>query len=154
MVAVNLKFTPFEREIEILRADMEVVEKVTHLTSLINELLRVQTSVKPLESKFKNVKRFLTKPEHRRGLLNVGGSILKLIFGTAIVAELANLHTTVDDLKQKQGEVVHALNRKLTYFKQMDSTVKLDHESIANLSYILKDFVIKSQEISRREFLC
>jgi hypothetical protein len=44
MVAVNLKFTPFEREIEILRADMEVVEKVTHLTSLINELLRVQTA--------------------------------------------------------------------------------------------------------------
>ena len=74
-VAVNLKFTPFDREIEILRSDMEVVEKVTHRTSLIDELLWVQTAVNPLESKFKNVKRFLTKPEHRRGVLNVVGSI-------------------------------------------------------------------------------
>ena len=153
-VVVHFKLTPFERAIEILLADMEDVEVVTHRTSLIDEVLQAQTAVNSLESKLINLKRFLPKPERRRGLLNVGGSILKLIFGTAIVAELANLHTTVDDLKQKQGEVVHALNRKLTYFKQMDSTVKLDHESIANLSYILKDFVIKSQEISRREFLC
>ena len=71
---------------------------------------------------------------------------MKLLFGTATVADLADLHTTVDSLNQKQGEVVHALYPQLTYFKQIDSTVKLDHEAIANLSYIVRDFVRKSQE--------
>ena len=106
----------------------------------------MQTAVNSLESKLINLKRFLPKPERRRGLLNVGGSILKLIFGTATVADLADLHTSVDALKQKQGEVLHALNQQLTYLKQMDSTVKLDHEVIANLSYIVKDFATKLQE--------
>ena len=125
---------------------MEAVENVTHRTSLIDEVLRLETAVNSLESKLVNLKRFLPRPERRSGLLNVGGSFLKLIFGTATVADLAEFHTTVDSLNRKQGEVVHALNQQLTYLKQMDSTVKLDHETIANLSNILKDFAIKSQD--------
>ena len=66
---VNFKLTPFEKTIEILRADMEAVEKFTHCTSLIDDVLRVQTAVNSLESKLINLKRFLPKPEHRRGLL-------------------------------------------------------------------------------------
>ena len=72
-VVVNFKFTPFEGAIEILRADMEVVEKVTHRTSLFDEALRVKTAASSLESTLINLKRFLPKPERRRGLLNVGG---------------------------------------------------------------------------------
>ena len=86
-VVVHFKLTPFERAIEILLADMEDVEVVTHRTSLIDEVLQAQTAVNSLESKLINLKRFLPKPERRRGLLNVGGSILKLIFGTATVAD-------------------------------------------------------------------
>jgi len=40
----------------------------------------------------------------------VGGSFLKVLFGTATVTDLADLHSTVVALSQKQGEVVHALN--------------------------------------------
>ena len=145
-VVINFKLTPYEKAIEFLRADMEAVEKVTHRTSLIDEVLPLQTAVNSLQSKLINLKRFLPRPERRRGLLTVGGSFLKLIFGTVTVADLADLHTTVDSLNQKQGEVVHSLNQQLTYFKQMESTVKLHHGAIANLSNILKDFAIKSQE--------
>jgi uncharacterized coiled-coil protein SlyX len=59
---------------------------------------------------------------------------------------LADLHSSVDSLCQKQGDVIHALNHQLTYIKQMDVTVKTDHEAIANWSNILKDFALKSQE--------
>ena len=71
---IKFKLTPYEEAIKILRADMEAVEKVTHLTSLIDEVMRVQTTINSLESKLINLKRFLRRPERRRGLLNVGGS--------------------------------------------------------------------------------
>ena len=95
-VVINFKLTPYEKAIEFLRADMEAVEKVTHRTSLIDEVLPLQTAVNSLQSKLINLKRFLPRSENRRGLLNVGGSFLKLIFRTATVADLADLHTTVD----------------------------------------------------------
>ena len=68
------------------------------------------------------------------------------MFGTATVTDLADLHSTVDALSQKQGDVVHGLNHQLTYIKQMDATVRTDHEATSNWSLILKDFAIKSQE--------
>ena len=93
-----------------------------------------------------NLKRYLPKADRKRGLLNTGGSFLKVLFGTATVRDLADFHSTVDSLSQKQGDVVHALNHQLTYIKQMDATVKTDHEAVANWSYVLKDFALKSQE--------
>jgi len=68
------------------------------------------------------------------------------MFGTATVTDLADLHSTGDSLSQKQGEVIHALNHQLTYIKQMDGTVKTDHEAIANWSFVLKYFALKSLE--------
>ena len=95
-VVVNFKWTPFERANEILGADMEIVEKITQRTSLIDEGMRVRTAVNSLESKLINFKRFLPKPERKHGLLNASGSIFKLLFGTATFADLADLHTTVN----------------------------------------------------------
>jgi len=88
----------------------------------------------------------LPRADRKRGLLNVGGSFLKVLFGTATVTDLADLHSTVDALSQKQGEAVHALNHQLSYIKQMDATVRTDHEAISNWPLILKDFALKSQE--------
>jgi hypothetical protein len=104
-----------------------------------------------------NLKRYLPKAEKKRGLLNVGGSFLKVLFGTATVTDLADLHSSVDSLSHKQGDVIHAVNRQLTYIKQMDVAVKTFHEAIANWSNILKDFALKSQDkfqktISRLEW--
>jgi len=93
-----------------------------------------------------NLKRYLPKAERTRCLLNIGGSFLKVLFGTATVTDLANLHSTVDSLSQKQGDVLHALNHQLMYVKQMGGTMKTDHEAIANWSYVLKDFALKSEE--------
>jgi len=99
---------------------------------LIDEVHQVQTVVNTLENTLTNLKRYLPRADRKRGLLNVGGSFLKVLFGTATVTDLADLHFTVDALSQKQGEVVHALNHQLTYIKQMDTTVRTDHEAISN----------------------
>jgi len=145
-VVLNFQLTPYEKAIEIVKADLAVVADLAHPTPLNDEVHQVQTVVNTLENTLTNLKRFLPKADRKRGLLNVEGSFLKVLFGTATVTDLADLQSTVDALSQKQGEVVHALNHQLTYIKQMDATVRTDHVAISNWSMILKDFALKSQE--------
>ena len=145
-VVLHFQLTPYEKAIEIVKADLAAVTELAHPTPLIDEVHQVQTVVNSLENTLTNLKRYLPRADRKRGLLNVGGSFLKVLFGTATVTDVADLHSTVDALSQKQGEVVHALNHQLTYIKQMDATVRTDHEAIANWSMILRDFALKSQE--------
>jgi hypothetical protein len=69
---------------------------------------------------------------------------LKVLFGTATVTDMNKLHSTVNALSQKQVEVVHALTQQVTYFRQLDGTVKFNHQATAKWSAI-KDFTIKTQ---------
>ena len=117
----------------------------THQTTLQEEARNVQTAVDSLESKLSNLRRYLTMPDHRRGLLNAGGSILRVLFGTAMGTDVTDLHATVDTMDRRQGDIIHAVNQQLTYLRQLDCSVKLDHNAIANWSYILKDFALKTQ---------
>jgi hypothetical protein len=67
------------------------------------------------------------------------------LFGIAPVVDLNDLHATVNDLHKKQDSIVHATNHQVTYFKQLDGTVKFNHEAITNLSVTLKGIVMKAQ---------
>ena len=145
-VVLNFQLTPYEKAIEIVKADLAAVTGLAHPTPLIDEVHQVQTVVNTLENTLTNLIRYLPRADRKRGLLNVGDSFLQVLFGTATVTNLADLHSTVDALHQKQSEVVHALNHQLTYIKQMDTTVRNDHEAIVNWSMILKDFALKSEE--------
>jgi hypothetical protein len=145
-VAVKFDLSPYDKAIETLKADLLTVTGLAHATPLIEEIHQVQTVVNSLERTLTNLKRFLPKPEKKRGLLDIGGSFLKVLFGTATITDLADLHATVDALSHKQGEVVHALNHQLTYVKQLGDMVRIDHEAIANWSYVLKDFALKEQD--------
>ena len=71
---------------------------------------------------------------------------MKAIFGLATNWDLEGLRTTVDALHRKQGEIVHSMNQQITYLKQLDGTVRFNHQAIANLSATLKDIAMKSQE--------
>jgi len=134
---MNFRLAPYEEAIEILRTDLAAVIELAHPTPLIEEVHLVQTAVNSLEGKLISLKQFLPKAERKRGWINAGGSFLKVLFGTATTADLADLHAAIDTLSQKQGEVIHVVNQQLTYFKQMESTVKTDHDAIANWSCIL-----------------
>ena len=92
--------------------------ELAHPTPLIEEVHQVQTAVYSLEGKLISLKQFLPKAERKSGWIDAGGSFLKVLFGTATTAYLADLHATVDTLSHKQGEVIHAVNQQLTYFKK------------------------------------
>jgi hypothetical protein len=99
-VAVNFQLTPYKKAIEIVKADLAAVTDLAHPMPLIEEVHQIQT-VNTLESTTTSLKRYLLKADQKRGLLNMGGSFLKVLFGRATVTDLADLHSTVDSLSQK-----------------------------------------------------
>jgi hypothetical protein len=117
-----------------LREDLREMEEATKRSFSIGELRYVKTGLTTVENKLSDLKEYLPKADKRRGLIDVGGTLLKTLFGIATVADLSDLHTTVDDLHRKENTIVHSLNQQFTYLKQLDGTVRFNHEAVANLS--------------------
>jgi len=99
-----------------------------------------------LENKLGGLKEFLPKVDRRRGLINLGGKILKVLFGTATEKDVDNLHKTIDAIQANGVDIVHSLNKQVTYLRQLDGTVRSNHEAIANLSATLKGIALKTEE--------
>jgi len=121
-----------------------------------SELEQIELFVQILEVKLHNFYQILPRPGPRRGLLNLGGNILKTIFGTATVSDIHELHCVLDDLQNRNSDIVHCLENQLTYVKKVADTMLLNTETIANLSSIVKDSIIQShdkyQQITRDLF--
>ena len=78
--------------------------------------------------------------------LNLGGTVLKTLFGTATVADIHLLHETLDGLKSTTNDIVHSLNSQLTYVKSLYTATSINAMAIANLSNIVKDIVMQSHD--------
>ena len=70
--------------------------------------------VKILEDKLHDFYQILPRPDPRRGLLNLGGNILKTISGTATASDVHELHGVLD-LQNRNSDIVHSLANQLTY---------------------------------------
>jgi predicted amino acid-binding ACT domain protein len=84
--------------------------------------------------------------DKRGELINVGGTILKALFGVATLVDLGDLHTTVDVLQGKEGAIVHSLNQQVKYLKQQAGSGRFNYQAVATLSATLKEIVTKVQE--------
>jgi len=71
----------------------------------------------------------------RRGLLDVGGSVLKQNFGTATVTDIRSIHEVVEELRQRNSDTAHSVSSQLTYVKDSG---KINAEAIASLSSVVK----------------
>ena len=80
------------------------------------------------------------------GWNNLGGSVLKSLFGVSTVADAHKLHESLNDLQASYLDVAHSLSEQLTYIKKLDFSIDLNTDAITNLSSIIKDVVIQSQE--------
>jgi hypothetical protein len=129
---IHIHLTHYEEAVEMLKHDLAEIIELIHFTSLIEEGNHVQVAVISLENKLSNLKQFLTKPDRSGGLINVGRTLFKILFGTAYESDVTDFRSTVTALNQRQGELVHALNQQITYFRQLDSAVEVDHMLIEN----------------------
>ena len=143
-VAVYVNLSTYYEVVSTVKSDLLVVEQRKVFTA-ISELKQVELFVQILEDKLHDFYQILPRSDPRRGLLNLGGNILKTIFGTATVSDVYELHGVLDDLQNRNSDIVHSLTNQLTYVKKVADT-SLNTESIANLSSIVKDSIIQSHD--------
>jgi len=136
----------YHEVLSIVKSDLLAVEQKRKEFMSTSELKQIELFVKILEDKLHDFYQILPRPDPRRGLLNLGGNILKTIFGTATVLDVHELHGVLDDSQNRNSDIVHSLANQLTYVKKVADTTSLNTESIANLSNIVKDSIIQSHD--------
>ena len=62
------------------------------------------------------------------------------------MADAHKLHESLNDLQGSYLDVAHSLSEQLTYIKKLDFSIYLNAHAITNLSSIVKDVVMQSQE--------
>jgi hypothetical protein len=142
-LVVNIDLSPYEDVIATLQENLVQVEEFVKPHNPINELRQVKATLSSLENRLEDLKDLLPKVDARRGLLNLGGSVLKVLFGTVTVADLEKLHETVERLHRNEKTVVHAVNQHVTYIKHLDDSVKFNAQIVSNLSTVVKSIALR-----------
>ena len=109
----------------------------------MTKLKQLDSPLKTLDSRLNDFQQVLPRVDPRRGLLDVGGLVLKHIFGTAKVTDIRSRHEVVDELRQRNSDIAHSVSNQLTYVKDLG---KINAEEIANLSGVVKDQMIRSRD--------
>jgi tRNA splicing ligase len=143
--AVNVNLSTYNEVLSTLKSDLLAIEKQRKEFTSISELKQIELFVRILEDKINDFYQILPRPDPRRGLINLGGNILKSIFGTATVSDVHELHSVLD-FQNRNSYIIHSLSNQLTYVKKEADTTSLNTESIANLSSIVKDSIIQSHD--------
>jgi len=56
------------------------------------------------------------------------------------------LHNTLDELEDKNSDLVHSLSNQVTYVKKLDTVIGINSQAIANLTSVIKDNVVHSHD--------
>jgi hypothetical protein len=75
-VAVNVNLSTYHEVLSTVKSDLLAVEQRKEFTST-SELKQIELFVQILEDKLHDFYQILPRPDPRRGLLNLGGNILK-----------------------------------------------------------------------------
>ena len=114
---------------------------------------QIESLLKLLELKLHDFHQIFPRLDRRCGLVNFGGSVLKTLFGTATIAEVQQLHDTLNELQLQNSDITHSLYNQMTYVKRFSTATDINAEAIANLSSIVRDNMVQShdklQEITR-----
>jgi hypothetical protein len=99
---IAIEIDPYEEAISTVRADLLAVEQRRKNFTFTSELQSIETLLTTLESKLHSFKQILPKLDPCCGLLNLGGTMLKALFGTAVVSDMTQLHNMFDELQSNQ----------------------------------------------------
>ena len=122
-VAVNVNQSTYHEVLSTVKSDLLAVEQRKEFTST-SELQQLELFLQILEDKFHDIYQILHRPGPRRGLLNLGGNILKTFFGKATVSDIHELHGVLD-LQNRNSDIDHSLANQLTYVKEVADTKSL-----------------------------
>ena len=105
------------------------------------QTLPIYSLLKSLDSMLNDFQEVFPRLDPRLGLLDVGGSVLKHIFGTATVTDIRSIQEVVEELRQRNSDTAHSVSNQLTYVKDLG---KINAEEIVNLTSVVKNQMLRS----------
>jgi hypothetical protein len=78
------------------------------------------------------------------------GIYLKITQVIKTISDINSLHNVLDELQQRNSDVVHSSSHQVTYIKKLDATAEINTNAIANLSNIIKHNMIQSHDKFQR----
>lgn len=91
------------------------------------EIQRIKDLYSDFETQVQSFKKLLPPKNmngrSKRGLINLGGKVMKVLFGTMDSADLESINKDVTALETQQDNVIHALDQQVTVIKQLDGRI-------------------------------
>jgi hypothetical protein len=100
-VAMEISTELYEGAIATIRNDLEFVNRQHKGSAPVVKLKQIEISANALEARLAEFQQLLPKLDKRRGLIYLGASVLKSLFGTATVDDFYTLRTNLEELKLK-----------------------------------------------------
>jgi len=143
-VALNLYISTYEDVLFSIKSHLGIILGNQEEFTPLSELRQVVTLVDNLESKLGQFKQLFPKKKPKPSLLDLGGTVLRTLFGTATMTDLHRLHEALGELQDKNSEVAHSLSKQVTFIRDLNTVASQNTEALVNLSSIVKDNVVKS----------
>ena len=108
-VATEINVNPYEEAVLTIRNDLRTIYESKREFTSIAEVRQIEILLDTLETRIQDFRRLLPKPDSRRGLMNIGGTALKALFGVATASDVLHLHQAVEELETRDTEITHSL---------------------------------------------
>ena len=142
-VVMDIDLRAYHDTIAAIKSDLIIVEQRKQDLTPMGELKQIYLSLETIESRLNDFQQISPGLDRRRGLLNVGGMVMKHVFGIATIADVHTLHEVVEALKQQNSDIAHSIDSQLSYVKDIG---KLNTEAVVNLSSVVKDQMVQAHE--------
>jgi signal-transduction protein with cAMP-binding, CBS, and nucleotidyltransferase domain len=91
-VVINLDLEVYEDIVSTVRNDLHLIQTQMEEFTSVQELQQVEKLLNNVEVKLLDTKQVLPHLDLLRGLINLGGKVLQVLFGAATVADIEQLH--------------------------------------------------------------
>jgi phage tail protein X len=118
--------------------DWEGVEQASAAVNQVDQELSTLSKLLPIPKDADLIHR------KKRGLINIGGEALKFLFGIATTQQLQELHATMESIRTREGDVIHAVQKQLTHLKSVDEAVSQNAAGLAAITRTLKNVILNA----------
>jgi hypothetical protein len=145
-ILLRIDLSTYNDVISTVKSDFILVEQQKRAFTPVSELKQIELLLHTSDSRINEFHQILPRLDTRRNLINIGSKNMKTPFEAAMDSDVHLLHDVINDLHQRNVDIVHSLTNQLTYVKDLSTTTKINAEAFTNLSSILRDQVIHSRD--------
>ena len=100
-ILLRIDLSRYHDIISTVKSYLLLTEQRKQAITPVAELKQIELLLNTLDSRIDEFHQVLPRLDARRGLINIGGKILKTLFGTATDSDVHLLHDVVNDLHQR-----------------------------------------------------